>query len=71
MKKLMRVEDVCEILNLSRSQIYALLDCGRLKGYRLTTKKNGAVRFSERQIEDYLAASETGNPTDTDDMKYL
>ncbi len=70
MKNLLKVEKVAELLNVSISQVYALMNQGKLRAYRLTTKKNGGVRFSERQIEEYLAASET-RPEDEGDLRYL
>ena len=43
----MTVLDVAKRLKLSRSQIYALIDSGRMKCHRFTTGKSGGIRVPE------------------------
>lgn len=59
MALLLTVKEVAERLRLSVSQVYALIGCGKLRCFRLSTGNQGAVRVSERQVEDFLAASES------------
>ncbi len=54
------VAEIAEMWKLSESQIYALIDSGRLRCHRFTTKKNGAVRVSQAQIDVYLRETESG-----------
>ena len=53
------VADLKEMLKLSASQIYALIDSGKLRCHRFTTKKSGAVRVSQDQLDDYLRETES------------
>jgi len=58
----MTAAEVAEKLRLSLSQVYAqvyaLVNAGRLRCYRLTTAKQGAIRFSEKQLADFLQLTE-------------
>jgi excisionase family DNA binding protein len=54
------VTDLKSLLKLSASQIYALIESGRLKCHRFTTRRNGAVRVSQAQLDAYLKATESG-----------
>jgi excisionase family DNA binding protein len=54
------VAEIANMLKLSVSQVYALVDCGKLRVHRFTTKKHGAVRVSQVQLDEYLKATEEG-----------
>lgn len=54
------VAEIAELLKLSSSQIYALIDEGLLKCHRFTRKKHGAIRVSQAQLDEYLKATEEG-----------
>jgi excisionase family DNA binding protein len=58
--KFYTVADLAGLLKLSASQVYALIDSGRLQCHRFTTKKNGAVRISQQQLDAYLQATASG-----------
>ena len=49
------------------AMVYSLVASGKLRAYRLTTKETGGIRFSEDQMSNFLAASETGAEADPDD----
>ena len=51
------VPEIAALLKLSTSQVYALVDCGKLRVHRFTTRKNGAVRISQEQLSAYLNAT--------------
>jgi excisionase family DNA binding protein len=51
--------EVAEILRLSESQVYALINSGRLRCHRLTTGKQGGIRVSEQQLAEFLKTTET------------
>lgn len=51
--KLLKVVQVCEMLNLSRSSIYALMDSGRLEYHRMG--KGNCRRIALAAVEKYLA----------------
>jgi len=53
------VNELSDLLKLSASQVYALIETGRLKCHRFTTKKSGAVRVSQAQLDDYLRETES------------
>jgi excisionase family DNA binding protein len=53
------VPEVAQLLRLSESQVYALIAGGRLRCYRLSTRKQGAVRVSEEHLRAFLDASES------------
>jgi hypothetical protein len=46
------------MLKLSSSQIYALIDEGLLKCHRFTRKRNGGIRVSQAQLDEYLRLTE-------------
>lgn len=54
-----KIEEVAEMLRLSVSQVYALINSGRLRCHRLTTRKQGGVRVSQAQLDDYLRSTES------------
>ena len=56
---MLTVKQVKDRLNLSRSSVYALIDSGELKSYRLGAGR-GAIRVSEKQLEDFLRSRESG-----------
>jgi excisionase family DNA binding protein len=51
--RLLRANDVAEILACSRSQVYALKDEGRLPFCKL----GGLVRFRQEDVEQFIADS--------------
>ncbi len=51
----MKVGEVSRRLNISVSLVYKLIDQGKLRAHRI----NSAVRVSETQLAEYLAAAET------------
>ena len=55
-----KIEEVAGMLKISVSQAYALVNSGRLRCHRLTTKKQGCVRVSQVQLDAYLKATESG-----------
>ena len=57
------VADLKEMLKLSASQVYALIESGKLRCHRFTTKKSGAVRVSQAQLDDYLRETEREGET--------
>jgi hypothetical protein len=77
------ISDLIRMLKLSASQLYSLIESGRLKCHRFTTKKSGGVRVSQAQLDDYLgetvSAGEATPPppqasadkTSTADFKFL
>ncbi|HKI30860.1 MAG TPA: helix-turn-helix domain-containing protein [Gemmataceae bacterium] len=54
------VAEVAEILRVSDSQVYAFINAGKLRCYRLTTKKHGGIRVSDAQLEEFLRDMESG-----------
>jgi excisionase family DNA binding protein len=54
------VAELTKMLKLSASQVYVLIESGKLRCHRFTTKKNGAVRVSQAQLDAYLKATESG-----------
>jgi excisionase family DNA binding protein len=46
------------MLKLSKSQLYALIESGQLRCHRFTRRRNGAIRVSQAQLEEYLKATE-------------
>jgi excisionase family DNA binding protein len=54
--------EVAALLKLSVSQVYALVHAGRLRCLRLTTKRQGGLRFTGEQITDFLQASGSARP---------
>src|SRR5262245_31286108 len=60
------VADLVEMLKLSRSELYALIEGGTLRCHRFTRRRNGAIRVSQAQLDEYLKATEDpGQPTPT------
>lgn len=51
---LLTVKDVAKRLNVSPSCIYQLVESGRLSHHRIGLGR-GAIRFSDADIDDYLA----------------
>ncbi|NGX63476.1 MAG: Nitrogen regulatory protein [Candidatus Anoxychlamydiales bacterium] len=49
------IDDVCELLNVSKKTIHNWLDEGKIPGYKL----GGKIRFSRPEIEDWLVRSKT------------
>ncbi len=54
----MTVAEVADMLRLSLSQVYALVNAGKLRCYRLTTARHGGIRISQEQIADFLRLTE-------------
>jgi excisionase family DNA binding protein len=52
------VNELKDLLKLSTSQVYALIETGRLKCHRFTTRTSGAIRVSQGQLDEYLNATE-------------
>jgi excisionase family DNA binding protein len=52
-----QIAEVAKILKLSESQVYAIISSGELKCHRFTTGKQGGIRISRRQLEEYLAST--------------
>ena len=59
---LMNVEDVAKHLRISRSTVYALVERGILRCYRIGANGRGTLRFTQKQLEDYLREAEAGEP---------
>jgi excisionase family DNA binding protein len=53
-------KEVAALLKVSVSQVYALVHAGRLRCLRVTTRRQGGLRFTGPQLEDFLKASEVG-----------
>ena len=51
MTKLLRISEAAELLRLSKSKVYQLVENQKIPHYRL----DGRIVFSEEQIEKYLA----------------
>jgi excisionase family DNA binding protein len=45
------IEEVTQILNVSKGTIYNLINAGKIKKYKLTTK---STRLKASEIRDYL-----------------
>lgn len=56
---MMTCKEVKERLKVSLSTVYALIDSGELKSYRLGAGRR-AIRVSEKQLEDFLQSRESG-----------
>ena len=54
------VPELKVLLKLSKSQVYGLIDGGKLRCHRFTRGKNGGIRVSQAQLDDYLKATEAG-----------
>jgi excisionase family DNA binding protein len=71
---LMKVKEVAERLSCGPSQVYALVQAGRLRAYRLSARTGGqgALRVSEAQLAAFLADAETGaGPFEAGDLEHL
>jgi excisionase family DNA binding protein len=55
--KLLTVAEVAEFLSVSPSLVYRLKDDGEIPCYRIG---RGAIRFSQEDVERYLAARHVG-----------
>lgn len=56
MEKYLTVKDVMEIFQVSRSTVYWWIKKGKLKGFRPSALKEGAIRFRIEDIEDMRAS---------------
>jgi excisionase family DNA binding protein len=52
--KLYTVREVAELLRCSASQVYHLVEVGVLRCYRITTGKQGGIRFDEAMLAEFL-----------------
>lgn len=73
MPKLMKVKEAAALLAVSPSQVYELVKQGRLKAYRLSAKEKGqgGIRFSQAQVDAFLAESETQVAEEDGDLTFL
>lgn len=69
MDNLMTVQEVKDRLHCSPAHVYALIDAGELRCYRIGLGKQGGVRVSEEQLQEYLKKKEHGQPTG--DFKHI
>jgi excisionase family DNA binding protein len=53
------VAEIAEMLRLSQSQVFALIRAGKLKAHRFSCKKQGALRVSQEQLDEYLRETES------------
>jgi excisionase family DNA binding protein len=53
------VAELQELLKLSKSHLYALIESGKLRCHRFTRGRNGAIRVSQAQLDEYLKATES------------
>lgn len=60
MEQLLKVDDVAKILNISVSSIYKYAEDGKIKSIKIGT----ALRFSEKNIIEYLEICERSNKGD-------
>ncbi len=60
--KLYTVREVAEQLRCSPSQVYSLIDKGLLRCYRITTSKQGGIRFDEAMLSEFLHQAEQATP---------
>ena len=61
------VPELKNLLKLSQSQVYALIETGRLRCHRFTTGRNGGIRVSQEQLDAYLRATEQAVTPSGDD----
>ena len=54
------VDELSLLLRLSKGQVYALIDQGKLGSHRFTTGKQGACRVSDEQLRAFLQETERG-----------
>lgn len=53
-EQLMTVAEVAERLSCSRALVFSLIKNGLLGCYRIGLRKQGGVRVTEQQLQDYL-----------------
>ena len=56
------VPELKALLKLSRSQVYALIESGKLKCHRFTTGATGGIRVSQEQLDAFLGATAGEEP---------
>ena len=56
---MLKVSDVASRLNISASKVYQLVEEGKLSHHRF----DGAIRFSEEQIAEYLEGTKKERQT--------
>src|SRR5437899_1817785 len=56
---LLKVQDVAQRLNCSKSQVYELISSGILRHYRIG-KGQGGIRVSDEQIQEFLKERQMG-----------
>lgn len=56
--KFYTVAELEETLKLSKSQLYGLIESGKLRCHRFTRGRSGGIRISQAQLDEYLAATE-------------
>ena len=57
--KLLRVEDVAEMLSVAVSTVYEMVSKGEIPGFRLGPRK-GAIRIEEADVIGYLESCKVG-----------
>jgi excisionase family DNA binding protein len=57
--ELYTVREVAERLRCSASQVYHLIEAGVLRCYRITTGKQGGIRFDEAMLAEFLSRAAT------------
>lgn len=57
MKPFLTVADLAQRLNVSASTVYDLVSQKKISCFRIGGRGRGAIRFTEEQVEAYLAAS--------------
>lgn len=67
--KFYTVAEIAELLRLSQSQVYGLIEEGKLRAHRFTRRRNGAIRISQAQLDDYLASCETVPPVEPEPVR--
>lgn len=59
--KLMNVPDACELLGVTESYVYRLIDRGHLEGFRLNGRSWAVIRKSvERNAKEYVPGAQRG-----------
>lgn len=58
MGKMLTVEDVADVLNVSRSLVYDLADKGKIVSYRPGNGR-GCLRFKAEDVQEYLEGCRT------------
>ena len=65
MTKLYTPSEVAEILRISRSLVYDLIQEGTIAIHRISRGKRGPVRISEDDLQEYLAGCRIGTKVST------